>query len=308
MAVAAVGKPTAVSLAASALRRRSHVIGSSGLGLLPAIAAFTFAVLWPAFAIFQQSLDANPLGAPGASHAAADNYRTLFEQPIYREAMVRTIRVSLVATVAAVLIGLAIVVALTGFRRRETSSFWLFLLIAPMLSGPIITVLGWMGLFVNGAIGYEVVNALRPLIGGAEGRVLETELAMTVGLVHFLVPFVVLTLYPVARSVSSDLLDVALTLGERPVRTIYRVLIPSCRPGLIAASIVALAMALSAFVNARFLGGERNLVLTTLVNQLVNTFNPTLAAATAAVLVGVGLLLVGVYGRILAETNRRGTV
>ena len=172
------------------------------------------------------------------------------------------------------------------------------------MSGPIITVLGWIGLFADGRTGFVVVNFARSLFGVPEGRVLDTEVAMTIGTIHFVVPFVVLTLYPVARAIPRQLLDVSLTLGVKPIATLWHVLLPMCRPGLIAGSIIALAMGLSAYVNAQFLGGERNLVLTTLVSQLMNTFNPTLAAASAVVLVVIGLVLVAAYGRILVRLER----
>jgi ABC-type spermidine/putrescine transport system permease subunit I len=286
-------------------RPRSYLIGASGLGLLPAVLAFGIAVLWPAIAIFQRSLEANPLADPSRAHGAWDNYIKLFSEPLYLDAMIRTLRVSVICTVASILISLAIVVGLTAYRRKEVGSIWIFALIAPILSGPIIIALGWIGLFVNGGIGFWVVNAVRALFGIEEGRVLDTEVAMTIGTVHFVVPFAVLTLYPVARAVPRELLDVSLTLGVKPVATLWHVFLPMCRSGLIAASIIALAMALSAFVNAQFLGGERNLVLTTLVSQLINTFNPTLAAAASAVLVVLGLVLVGAYGRILARLETR---
>jgi putative spermidine/putrescine transport system permease protein len=277
------------------------------LGLLPAVLAFGIAVLWPAIAIFQRSLEANPLADPSLVHRPWDNYAKLFSEPLYLDAMIRTLRVSVICTVASILISLAIVVGLTAYRRKEVSSIWIFALIAPILSGPIIIALGWIGLFVNDGIGFMVVNAVRALFGFPEGRVLDTEVAMTIGTIHFVVPFAVLTLYPVARAVPRELLDVSLTLGVRPVATLWRVFLPMCRSGLIAASIIALAMALSAFVNAQFLGGERNLVLTTLVSQLINTFNPTMAAAASAVLVVLGLALVAAYGRILARLEARRT-
>jgi putative spermidine/putrescine transport system permease protein len=254
------------------------VIGASGLGLLPAIIAFSVAVLWPSLAIFRRSLERNPLGDPAAAHGAWDNYIKLFTEPLYVDAMVRTLRVSVICTVASILISLAIVIGLTAYQRKEVSSIWIFLLIAPILSGPIIIALGWIGLFVNGGLGYVVVNAVRALSGMPEDRV--------------------------ARAVPRQLLDVSLTLGVRPIATLWRVYIPMCRSGLIAASIIALAMGLSAFVNAQFLGGERNLVLTTLVSQLMNTFNPTLAAAASVVLVVLGLLLVAAYGRVLVRLER----
>ena len=284
---------------------RLYTIGASGLGLLPAVAAFAIAVLWPAVAIFRRSLQANPLGDPSLAHAPWDNYAKLFSEPLYLDAMIRTLRVSVICTVMSVLISLAIVIGLTAYRRKEIGSIWIFLLIAPILSGPIIIVLGWIGLFVNGGVGFVAVNAVRSLFGIPEGRVLDTEIAMTIGTIHFVVPFAVLTLYPVARAVPRELLDVSLTLGVKPVSTLWRVFIPMCRSGLIAASIIALAMGLSAFVNAQFLGGERNLVLTTLVSQLMNTFNPTMAAAASAVLVALGLILVAAYGRMLVRLEER---
>ena len=298
---------TAWSIARPKLHRRPRFqsIGASGLGLAPAIIAFVVAVLWPSIAIFTRSLEANPLGDPTRAHGLWDNYLKLFSEPLYVDAMVRTLRVSVIGTVLSIVISLALVIGLTAYRRKEVSSFWVFMLIAPILAGPIITVLGWIGLFVNGGIGFVVVNAVRSLFGIPEGRVLDTEIAMTIGMVHFVVPFVVLTLYPVARAVPRQLLDVSLTLGMRPIATLWRVYLPMCRSGLIAASFIALAMCLSAYVNAQFLGGERNLVLTTLVSQLMNTFNPTLAAASSVVLVVLGLVLVAAYGRILVRLDRR---
>ncbi len=286
-------------------RPRLYTIGASGLGLPPAVVAFAFAVLWPSIAIFRRSLEANLLGDPSRPHAAWDNYAKLFSEPLYLDAMIRTLRVSVICTVISVLISLAIVIGLTAYRRKEIGSIWIFLLIAPILSGPIIIVLGWIGLFVNDGVGFVVVNAVRSLFSFPEGRVLDTEVALTIGTIHFVVPFAVLTLYPVARAVPRELFDVSLTLGVKPVATLWRVFIPMCRSGLIAASIIALAMGLSAFVNAQFLGGERNLVLTTLVSQLMNTFNPTMAAAASAVLVVLGLILVAAYGRMLVRLEER---
>jgi len=276
-------------------------VGASGLGLLPAVVTLGVAVFWPAIAIFQQSLQPNPLGDPSRAHGQWDNYIKLFSEPLYVDAMIRTLRVSIICTVISIVISLAIVIGLTAYRRREVGSIWVFLLVAPILSGPIITVLGWIGLFVDGGVGFVVVNAARQLLGNPEGRVLDTEVAMTIGVIHFVVPFVVLTLYPVARAVPLQLLEVSLTLGVKPIATLWHVFIPLCRSGLVAASIISLAMGLSAYVNAHFLGGERNLVLTTLVSQLMNTFNPTMAAAASVVLVILGLVLVAAYGRVLVR-------
>lgn len=291
-----------------AQRRRTNrvgvTIGGSGLGALPMVAGLVVAVVIPVAVLARQSVAVNPL-SPTDSAVGLSNYTALFTTPIYRDAIFRTVRVSLVSSAVSVAVGFAIVLALTMFRRREPrSSLHVFLLVAPLLAGPIVTVMGWVGLFSSGQLGYRAVNLARSLLGLEAGRVIETEVGMTIGLIHFLVPLVVLTLYPIVRGISPELLDASLVLGEPPVHTIWRIVIPLCRPGLMAAVVITLAMAASAFVNARFLGGERNLVLTTLVNQQMNIFNPTGAAASSILLVVIGFALVAGYGALAARAER----
>lgn len=266
--------------------------------MAPAAVAFIVAVVIPSVAILIRSLQANPLAGDGAAHAWSGNYAALLSQYVVRDALWRTLRVSLIATAVSIVLGTALVIAISVYTNREPGSWRVFVLIGPLLSGPIVTVLGWIGLFSGGQLGYRIVNFIRDLFGLEVGRVVETEVAMTIGLVHFLVPLVVLTLYPVARRVPPELLDASMTLGVSPIRTIGRVVIPHMKPAIVSATIVVLAMAVSAFVNAHFLGGERNLVLTTLVSQLVNTFQPTLAAAASVVLAAVGLGLLAIYARV----------
>ena len=99
-------------------RPRSYVIGASGPGLLPAVIAFVVAVLWPSIAIFERSLQRNPLGNPNRLHETWDNYLKLFTEPLYVDAMLRTIRVSVIGTVLSILISLAIVIGLTVIQFR----------------------------------------------------------------------------------------------------------------------------------------------------------------------------------------------
>lgn len=289
------------------LRRRGGrvgiTIGASGFGAFPMMVGLGAAVVVPIVILARQSVAVNPLN-PTDSAIGLSNYAVLFTAPIYREAIIRTGRVSLVSSAVSVAFGFLIVLALTMYRRREPrSSLHVFLLVAPLLAGPIVTVMGWVGLFSSGQLGYRAVNLARGMLGLEIGRVVETEVGMTIGLIHFLIPLVVLTLYPIIRGISPELLEASLVLGEPPLRTIGRVVIPLCRPGLMAASVITLAMAASAFVNARFLGGERNLVLTTLVNQQMNTFDPTGAAATSILLVVLGSSLVTGYGLLAARTE-----
>ena len=285
-------------------RSNDRVVGRSGAGVLPTLAILILGIGFPAGLILLQSFDPNPLASQAsAEHSLLANYQDL-TAPVYLEAVVRTVRYSFLASTLSVIAGTAIVIAFVGLSGRQRSSLWIVLLLVPILSGPVTTVLGWINLFARGNLGYVIVNALRDLAGLERGRVLETEVGMTVGLVHFLIPFVILMVFPVATRIPPELIEASLTLGNTPLSTVRRVILPLVWPAMLAAALVSLAMSLSAFVNPQFLGGSRNLVLTTLVDQFMTSFRPNLASALAVILIAIGFLLVALYSSALRRLTR----
>lgn len=219
------------------------------------------------------------------------NYNYLAGRSYYLGVVSRTFRLAAESTVIALLLGYPAALALRGETERIAGTLSL-LMTLPVLAGPLVVVLGWMILLSNGG----------PILGplarwGVIGRVrwLGSETGILIGVVHFVLPFVVLSLASVVRSLPQPLLEAARSLGAGPVARLRLVVFPLALPGLVSAAVIAFSLSVSSFVAPHYLGGPADLTLTTLISQFVlATFNGQLAAAVATVLLVLMTAVIGV--------------
>jgi ABC-type spermidine/putrescine transport system permease subunit I len=151
-------------------------------------------------------------------------------------------------------------------------------------------VLGWMILLSDGGpLIYPLTQWgwLRPL------RLLGTETAIVIALVHFTLPFVILTVFSSLKQIPDDLIEAAKSLGAGQLQVFAKVVWPLSLPGVLAASVIAFSLAASAYVSPHYLGGPTQLTLTTLVGQfVVASFNSELAGAAAILLLALMALII----------------
>ncbi len=221
------------------------------------------------------------------------NYAYMAGKPYYTGVAVRTFRLAFETTALALLIGYPAALALRDLPARVANAVTLTMTL-PILAGPLVVVLGWMILLSDGG------PLLRPLAQwGLIGRLrlLGSETGIVIGVVHFILPFVVLSLASVLRAIPAPLLEAASSLGASSWQCFRAVVFPLSLPGLLSAAIIALSLSMSSFIAPHYLGGPSDLTLTTLVAQFVlATYNGQLAAAVSVV------LLVAMTGLILALT------
>ena len=212
------------------------------------------------------------------------NYTYMLSKPYYVRVGLRTLRLAFETTLIALVLGYAAALALRELPARLSGTLTLAMTL-PILAGPLVVVLGWMILLSDGG------PVLRPLTEwGLIGRlhILGSETGMVIGIVHFVLPFVVLSLANVLRNIPEPLLEAAHSLGASPWQRFRSVTLPLSLPGILSAAIVALSLSISSFIAPHYLGGPADMTLTTLVAQFVlATYNGQLAAAVAVVLLVV---------------------
>lgn len=247
--------------------------------LAPALCAVAALLVLPLATTAWLSLAPNPLvpfEGPGVA-----NYRYLFGKAYYADAMARTLRISLAVTGLTLVVGYAAALALRKLAADRSSTL-ILCLAYPVLTGPLIVVLGWMILLSDGG------PVIRPLVQAgwlAPLKLIGTETAVVIGLTHFTLPFVVLTLYAALRTIPESLVEAAMSLGAGRAQVLFGVLLPLSVPGIVSAAVIAFSLAASAYVSPHYLGGPTQLVLTTMVGQFIlGSFNAELAAAAAMIL------------------------
>src|SRR5499427_10567862 len=266
--------------------------GSVGLLVLPAVAFLLVFYAFPLVRLLLVSVE-----APRWSMA---HYRDFFTEPAYLRILTRTFRVSLTVTLCCLALGYptAYVLSRVSGRRRRVL---LLLVIVPYLTSFLVRTYAWMVLL--GPKG--VINSLLLKAGLIDTplKLLYSAIGVHVGIVHVLLPLMILPLYSVMIGINRALPRAAQTLGAGPLRTFLRVFLPLSLPGVRSGSVLVFLIALGFYITPAMLGGLRDSMIAMLIeSQITQLVNWGFAAAAAVVLLAVTLGGFSVVGRVSGLT------
>jgi putative spermidine/putrescine transport system permease protein len=262
--------------------------GPVGLAMLGLVVA-------PCLAILVLSVLPGAGAPPDAGAPTLAHYAAMLDSRAARQALVRTIEVSLWVTALTILAGypLAFHIARQG---RTWRGLLLAIVIFPFLLSAVVRAYGW-----------NVVLGERGLLNGAlvaSGligeplRLVHTETAIIIGETHLLLPYMVLALLATIRGIDPQLEAAAQSLGASPPSVFLRVLLPATLPGLLTGTLLVFALAITAFATPFLLGGTRTPLLTTLLYRYAFiSFDWSRAAAVAGVLLALGGAFVALHRR-----------
>ena len=122
--------------------------------------------------------------------------------------------------------------------------------------------------------------------------------AVLLGLVYAYLPFMVLPLYATLERIDPSLLEAAADLGMRPLRAVFRIVLPLTAPGMIAGSILVFIPCLGAYLTPDLLGGGKTILIGTLIqNQFSSARDWPFGSAVALGLMAVVMLLLWLHAR-----------
>ena len=272
--------------------------------VLPALLFFVLFLIAPLGVVIYYSLLPNPLVTSGDETISIANYTYLLSRPYYVQVILRTLRFSLITTVVSVAVGYGAALVLRRLSERVGSTAVLILAF-PILSGPIVTVMGWMIMFTSTGVVGRGIALGRGLLGlsDASTRLLGTDTAVIIGMVHFNLAFVILNLLNVMLKIDPALEEAAMNLGASRWRTFRHVIWPMSLPGVFSATLISFALAMNSFINPIYLGNASRLVLTTLVSQfMLTSYNWQLASAASVILLWLSLIIIISYNTIFSRT------
>jgi putative spermidine/putrescine transport system permease protein len=277
-----------------------------GLLSLPAILFFLLFLIAPLGVVAYYSLQANPIVSGADQGWSLANYVYFLQKPYYVEVILRTLRFSLLSTAGSLIIGYGAALVLRRLSTRIGSTA-ILVLTFPILSGPIVTVMGWMVMFTSGGVVGRALALARSIAGlpAASTRLLGTDVAVVVSMIHFNLAFVILNILNVMLRVEPSLEEAARNLGANRWHVFRHVTWPLSLPGVYSASLISFALSMSAYVNPTYLGNASRRVMTTQVaNFVLMSYNWQLASATAVILLAVALVIMVLYGRFFSQTIR----
>lgn len=269
------------------MERRKQAI----LLALPASLALLFFFILPMVYILIRTLTEN---------GTAD-FTEFFTDPFYLDILWTTIRVSLVSTAVSLLLGYptAYYMARTTSRLKQAM---VIVILFPFLVSAVVRSYGWMvilgtnGLLNQLLLGLGLIS--EPL------KLLNTEAAVIIGMIHLLIPYMILSLVGVLQSIDPNVEYAAYSLGASPMTTFRKVVFPLSTPGIISGCVLVFTMSMTSYVTPKLLGGSKFRMMATMVVQEINV-NFDWGAASAisyillAVLLAVQVVVVLVTGRYM---------
>jgi putative spermidine/putrescine transport system permease protein len=220
------------------------------------------------------------------------NWREILTDSYFLEIFLRTFRIALLVAVIAVMIGAPEAYILSRMEKPWRSVF-LVIVLGPLLVSVVARTLGWALLF--GSTGLINVALVRLGIVASPVQFMFTETGIVIGLVHVLVPFVVISVWASLQRLDPQIENAAVSLGGSGFTVFRRIILPQVMPGMLSGAIVVFALAASAFATPAIIGGRRLKVASTLAyDEFLNTLNWPLGAAVAVLLlVGLAAIIIG---------------
>lgn len=217
--------------------------------------------------------------------ASLENYRFLIGDALYINAYLSSIRVAVISTVLALLVGypLAYYIARSPEPRR---SILLLMVILPFWTSFLLRVYAWIGFLRRDGVINNVLMSLgiidQPLV------MMQTDFAVYVGIVYTYLPFMILPLYATLVKLDDSLLEAASDLGASPMVTFFTVTLPLSLPGVIAGSMLVFIPAIGEYVIPALLGGPDTLMIgRVLWDEFFSSRDWPVAAAVAIVMLVV---------------------
>lgn len=218
------------------------------------------------------------------------NYREAFTDPLYRQLMFRSLKVSALVTLITVLLAFPIAYFVSFGVKPEHKSLWIFLITIPFWTSYLIRVflwkviLGYNGVLNSGLQGVGLIE--EPLT-----FILYNVNAVIITLAHAYAPFAILPIFVALEKIDRSLLEVARDLGESRVMTFLRVTLPLAAPGVVAAVLIVFIPTIGDYVTPKLVGGPGGTMIANMIQTQFLRLNNAPLGATLAVL---AMLIVGV--------------
>ena len=259
------------------------------------LAFFAVFFVWPVVRVVLRSV-LEP--TPGLT-----NYVRVLHDETFRHVLVATFGIAVVVT----LVCLLIAYPLAYFISRQRGTFMIVtmgLILIPLWTSVVIRSYAWMILFQrNGLINQLLVGSG---IIDEPVRILQTWTAVVIGMVHILLPFLVLPLINTMKSIDHTLLRAGRVLGAPPLTLFFRVYLPLTRSGAAAGVALVFITALGFYVTPALLGGAKGTMTAVLIEQQASTYlDWPLASTLATILMASTILVYIVYNATIGGQQRQ---
>lgn len=233
--------------------------------------------------------------------------------PAYMPIFWRTLKIAVVGTFICLIISLPFSYWLATKVNPRWQGFLLGLVLVPFWTNFLVRTIGWSLILSPKGI---ISNGLQNLgIRDDPIALLYTQSGVQIGVVYNYLPLMILPLYVAFDRIDPALREASKDLGASRLKTWLQVTMPLAMPGAVAGMLLVFIPLMGDYITPALLGGAKGSMAGTLVaSQFLETFNWSLGAAMAVLMIGfiLGAMLVfgllGLLLRAILRARRRVTL
>jgi spermidine/putrescine transport system permease protein len=238
-------------------------------------------------------------------HWTLDNYRALLTNAVYREVLLRSVRIAATVVVFSLLLGLPLAYNVS-FRATKSKNLLYQLVIIPLWVSYLVRAYAWKTILGNNGV-LNTLLEYSGLIHQPAGFLLYSPFAVTLTLIHIYTPFAFLPIYAALEHIPRQLVEAAHDLGASSFRTFWTVIFPLAMPGILAGATFAFVLSLGDFLAPLLLGGPGGIMISNIVVSLFGAaYDWPLGAAVSLMMLLLVVALITGTERVQQRLSFRG--
>jgi putative spermidine/putrescine transport system permease protein len=228
------------------------------------------------------------------------------ERQIYRAILLRTFGISILVTLLTLALGYPVAFMLATTPQRTASILMIFVLL-PFWTSLLVRTTAWSILLQDGGAMAQLMsitgitkllNALGLLNG--EPALFKTRFATVLAMTHIQLPFTLLPIYSVMKTISPNYMRAARSLGAKPAYAFWTVYVPQTLPGVAAGCLLTFILSLGYYITPALVGGPSDNMVAGFIDTAMNSENNWgKAAALGTILLIATLILYYVYNKLI---------
>lgn len=222
---------------------------------------------------------------------------------IYLTLLWRTMVLSVAITVSCILLGYPIAFLLANLPLR-TSNILMILVLLPFWTSLLVRTSSWIVLLQQEGVINDTLVSLGILDDQGRLELMYNQVGTIVAMTHILLPFMILPLYSVMKTISPSYVRAAKSLGANDWTAFWKVYFPNSVPGIGAGAVLVFILAIGYYITPELVGGTSGIFISNrIAYHISSSLNWGLAAALGVMLLALILVFYWLYDRIVGIDN-----
>ncbi|MFV2033327.1 MAG: ABC transporter permease [Gammaproteobacteria bacterium] len=227
------------------------------------------------------------------------------DRQIYMDLLWRTIRLSTTITLLTIILGYPIAYLLATVTTK-TSNMLIILVLLPFWTSLLVRTSAWIALLQKEGVINDILVGIGILSDDNRLGMIHNEIGTIIAMTHILLPFMILPLFSVMKTIPPSWVRAARSMGATPFTAFRRVYLPNTIAGIGAGGILVFILAIGYYITPALVGGTKGTLISNFIAYHISTsLNWGLAAALGAILLALVLVLYILYDKIVGISNMR---